>query len=63
MDFKHKTKLHCRFACMGKRCKHENYQLCQNPAINGLHSNWVINLLIGSQRLSDRLIHEHAILS
>jgi len=43
---------------MGKWCKHENYKNCENPAIHGLHSEWVENLLIGSQRLSDRLIRE-----
>lgn len=48
---------------MGKMCKHENYKKCTNPAIKGLHSNWVLNLLIGSQRLSDRLIHEHDIIA
>jgi len=44
---------------MGKMCKHENYKNCANPAIDGLHSEWVFNLMIGSQRLSDRLIKEY----
>lgn len=48
IDFRNKTKLHCRFACMGKMCKHENYKKCNNPAIIGLHSEWVVNLVIGS---------------
>ena len=43
---------------MGKWCKHENWKLCQNPAVQGLHSEWVEGLIIGSQRLSDRLMKE-----
>ena len=39
-DFREKTKIHCRF-CGGKSCKHENWKLCTNPAIEGLHSNWI----------------------
>jgi protein tyrosine phosphatase domain-containing protein 1 len=48
---------------MGKLCKHENFKKCANPAIIGLHSEWVVNLIIGSQRLSDRLIHEYDIIT
>ena len=47
---------------MGRWCKHENWKLCANPAIRGLHSEWVEGLLIGSQRLSDRLIKEYGII-
>jgi len=43
---------------MGKSCKHENYKKCANPAIHGLHSEYVAGIMIGSQRLSDRLIKE-----
>jgi hypothetical protein len=52
----------CSLGCMGKWCKHENWLKCDNPAIKGLHSEWVEDLLIGSQRLSDRLIKEHDII-
>jgi len=47
-EFDKTTKIHCGVACMGKWCKHENYKNCDNPAINGLHSEWVENLIIGS---------------
>lgn len=47
-DFENVTKLHCSVACMGKWCKHENFKNCANPAIAGLHSEWVLDLMIGS---------------
>jgi len=31
--FEKKTKLHCGVACMGKFCKHENWQNCAKPYI------------------------------
>ena len=43
---------------MGRLCKHENYKNCANPYIDGLHSELVANIMVGSQRLSDRLINE-----
>lgn len=61
VHFEEKTKLHCRF-CGGKTCKHEDWTKCVNPAIEGLHSNWINEHIIGSQRLSDRLIKEFDIL-
>jgi hypothetical protein len=62
-EFDRKTKLHCSVACMGKWCKHENWKKCDNPAIKGLHSEWVEDLMIGSQRLSNRLIKEYDIIT
>ena len=47
---------------MGKWCKHENWKLCEKPAIRGLHSEWVEGVIVGSQRLSDRLIKEFNII-
>ena len=55
-NFEKRLKYVCTFGCMGKYCKHENWLNCANPAIKGLHSEWVMDLIIGSQRLSDRLI-------
>ena len=46
-DFREKTKIHCRF-CGGKSCKHENWKLCTNPAIEGLHSNWINDNVIAA---------------
>ncbi|CDW87041.1 protein tyrosine phosphatase domain-containing protein 1 [Stylonychia lemnae] len=59
--FDEKTKLHCQF-CGGKTCKHENWTRCPTPAIQGLHSNWINDNVIASQRLSDRLIHQFEII-
>lgn len=49
---------------MGSWCKHEDWRNCptQPPAIKGLHSEWVLDLLIGSQRPSQRLIEEYGII-
>jgi predicted acetyltransferase len=49
---------------MGRWCRHENWQKCptQPPAILGLHSEWIDNLIIGSQRPSERLIKEFNII-
>lgn len=47
INFEEKTKLHCRF-CGGKTCKHENWKLVKNPAIEGLHSNWINDNVIAS---------------
>eukprot|EP00347_Sterkiella_histriomuscorum_P013220 403365547 len=61
IDFDEKTKIHCQF-CGGKSCKHENWTRCVNPAFKGLHSNWVNDNVVASQRLSDRIIHEFKII-
>ena len=50
--------IHCRVACGGTKCKHEDYrrQLAQDPpAIHGLHSSWVGGLVVASQRPSTSL--------
>jgi hypothetical protein len=53
-----KDKLHCYF-CGGEKCKHENWKNCDNPAITGLHSNFITEEVIASQRPSTILIQEH----
>ena len=52
----------CNF-CGGKGCNHEDWTRCKNPAIRGLHSNWINSDIIASQRLSNRLIKEFDIIS
>jgi hypothetical protein len=59
-DFREKTRLLCTF-CGGKTCKHENWLKCADPAIQGLHSNWINADIVASQRLSDRLIAQFSI--
>ena len=59
--FARKTKFLCKF-WGGKKCKNENWSLCKDPAIMGLHSNWINDKIIASQRLSDRLIDEYDII-
>ena len=39
---------------MGKFCKHENWKNCKTPYIEGLHSEIVKDLVIGSSRLNDK---------
>ena len=56
--FEKKTKLHCGVACMGKFCKHENWQNCAKPYIQGLHSEIVLDMIVGSSRLNDKAIKE-----
>lgn len=51
----------CQF-CGGKSCKHEDWTKCESPAIKGLHSNWINDKIIASQRLSDRLIDKYKII-
>lgn len=59
--FKPPNRFVCRF-CGGKECKHENWKNVENPAIEGLNSNWINDDIVASQRLSDRLIHEYRII-
>ena len=56
--FEKKTKLHCGVACMGKFCKHENWENCAKPYIQGLHSEIVLDMIVGSCRLNDKAIKE-----
>jgi len=37
----------CTF-CLGKACVKENYKLCDNVVIHGLHSNMISDILIAS---------------
>ncbi|KAL0480326.1 tyrosine phosphatase domain-containing protein [Acrasis kona] len=51
----------CHF-CGGDKCRHEDFnKTVGNPAIYGLHSNYVTDNIIASQRLSSRLIQQHDI--
>lgn len=60
-EVENKNSFICRF-CGGKSCKHEDWTKCKNPAIQGLHSNWINEQIIASQRLSNRLIKEFDII-
>ena len=60
------TSLASSTAC-GKTCKHENYELyltrpCVHPAIEGLNSNFVGDLIIASQRPSTSLFLKHLLI-
>ena len=51
----------CLF-CGGKTCRHEDYTRNPNPAIIGLHSDFVTPSVIASQRLSTNLINKYDII-
>ena len=54
-----KDKLRC-FFCNGTKCKHENYlNNKSNNAIKGLHSNFITENIIASQRPSEILITKY----
>ena len=59
-----KDKLRC-FFCGGIKCKHENYKtnLAYNNAITGLHSNFITDDVIASQRPCQFLIEYHKLLA
>ena len=59
-----KDKFACLF-CGGKSCKHEDYHynLNNNNAIKGLHSNFITENVIASQRPSEVLIKDYTLLS
>lgn len=48
--------------CGGAGCKHEDFHRHPNPAIPGLHSDWVTDDILATQRLSSRLIKRHALM-
>jgi protein tyrosine phosphatase domain-containing protein 1 len=51
----------CHF-CGGETCKHEDFTKTTGKiAIHGLHSNFVTDNIIASQRLSSRLIKQYNI--
>ena len=53
--FSRKHRFQCTF-CFGKACAREQWRKCQNPVIEGLHSNMIEDKMIGSQRPSTRKI-------
>ena len=63
---KFRQRVHCRF-CGGKKCKHEDWRHARDRknthvAIRGLHSNWVEDWAIASQRPSSVLFEEYSII-
>jgi protein tyrosine phosphatase domain-containing protein 1 len=59
--------IHCRLGCGGRKCKHEDYKLHLNhpnvhPAIEGLNSHWVGDLVVASQRPSTSLFIKHMLI-
>ena len=59
-----KDKLRC-FFCGGRGCKHENYKnnILNNNAIEGLHSNYITENIIASQRPCEILIDKYKLIS
>lgn len=55
--YQFRNKFRCIF-CFGSSCPKENYLKHRNPAIEGLHSDWVNSNIIAMQRPSSRLIRE-----
>lgn len=53
--FRFKDKLKCIF-CGGKSCKHEDWKNHGNPAVTGLNSDLIDNVIFASQRPSTFLI-------
>lgn len=54
----YKHKLLCRF-CRGnkcKRCSARAYLRCASPALQGVHSNWIMDDVLGMARPSDRMV-------
>ena len=49
--------------CGGKNCKHENYRLHNNPAIEGLNSDKIDDNIYASQRPANSLIKEFNLIS
>lgn len=60
-DWETRNKFRCVF-CGGRSCKHENWTLHKNPALEGLNSDWITENILATQRLSSRLIKEFKIL-
>lgn len=59
--------IHCSLFCGGVRCKHEDWQLFTtrknvHPAIEGLNSNWVGDLVIASQRPATSLFLKYMLI-
>ena len=49
--------------CGGKSCKHENYKLHKNPAIEGLNCDKIDDYIYASQRPANSLIKEYNLIS
>ena len=59
--FSRKHRFQCTF-CFGKACTKEQWQRCKNPIIEGLHSNLIMDKIIGSQRPSTRKIEKYNVI-
>lgn len=57
VEYKDGVRFICHF-CGGKSCHHENHANHPSPAIKGLHSDWITNEILATQRPSTRLIKE-----
>jgi hypothetical protein len=53
-----KDKIKCIF-CGGANCKHENYLKHKNSVVKGLHSDYITDYIIASQRPSTILIEKY----
>ena len=56
--------IHCKVGCGGVKCKHEDYTLHLHhknvhPAVVGLNSHWVGDLVVASQRPATSLFIKH----
>ena len=59
--FERRNKIRCTF-CGGKKCAREDWTRHSNAAIRGLHSDWINENILATQRLSSRLIQEFDII-
>jgi hypothetical protein len=57
LEFTKGVKFICRF-CGGKSCKSEDWTRHPSPAIQGLHSDWITDEILATQRPSTKLINE-----
>lgn len=64
-NWEHKEVVRCTF-CRGvncMRCGQMAYQVCQNPAFPGLHSNWISEYILAMQRPADEIIETQNLIS
>jgi hypothetical protein len=59
--FERRNKIRCTF-CGGKKCAREDWTRHSNAAIRGLHSDWINENILATQRLSSRIIQEFDII-
>jgi hypothetical protein len=57
-----KDKFKCLF-CGGHNCKHEDFRSNQKPALMGLHSDYITQNVVASQRPSTYLIEKYNLIS